>query len=216
MARGHRGLPRTLRGRRAALAVLAVAGLGIARLLAPAPPAGVEAADAPPPAPVEAPPPDVPVAATGPRAPVPEPAGAPPGPRGGALRASVDQATLARWEARVAREQAAQARFERGLEESQVRARDIDARVREALRRAELVPELLDGGHMTGLRIRSLEPGSALAETGLREGDLLVRIGEDRLDDPARLPRALADAGPDLTLCVRRGGRELCRDLALR
>lgn len=129
---------------------------------------------------------------------------------------NVDEETLARWETRVTRERAAQARFEEGLQSSEVRARDVDARVRAALSRAELVPELRDGGLMAGLRIRVLESGSPLAEAGLREGDLLVRIDDHRLDDPAALPRVLADAGPELSLCVARGGGELCRELALR
>lgn len=128
----------------------------------------------------------------------------------------IDDETSEIWRERLARQRAAQERFERGLEESQVRARDIDARVREALQRTVLEPELLDGGQMTGLRIRSIEGGSPLAEAGFREGDLIVRLDGEPLDDPYELPRLLSRAGPQLSLCVVDGSGELCRDLVLR
>ena len=154
----------------------------------------------------------------------PEPAGQPPvsaapEPERIAIRrplTDLDPETRARLEARLDRERAADERFEQGLEGSQVRGRDIDARVRDAFQRVDLEPELLDGGLMRGLRIRSVEGGSALHEAGFRAGDLLIRLDDRTLQDPAELPQILASAGPRLSLCALRGTTELCRELSLR
>jgi hypothetical protein len=128
----------------------------------------------------------------------------------------LDPETRARLEARLARERAAEARFAQGIERSQVRARDIDTRLREALERVDFEPELLDGGLMRGLRIRSIVGGSPLDEAGFRPGDLVVRLAGHPLEDPAELPEVLASSGPELSICARRGASEFCRDLVLR
>lgn len=146
-------------------------------------------------------------------APLPEPeldTAPPPGPD------SIDEATRRAWQRELEREHAAQERFERGREEAQVRARDIDARVRDALQRAVLVPEPLDGGRIRGLRIQSLEGGSPLAEAGFREGDLLVQLDGQPLQDPFDLPALLARAGPELELCAEGPAGAYCRELVLR
>lgn len=128
----------------------------------------------------------------------------------------LDAETHAALEERLAREYAAEQRFEQGLEASQMRARDVDARVRDAFRRVELEPELLEGGRIRGLRIRAVEGGSAFSEAGFRPGDLLTSLDGHPLEDPAELPALLGRLGPQLSVCARRGGSERCRELTLR
>lgn len=128
----------------------------------------------------------------------------------------LDPETRALLEARLERQRQAERRFQAGVEASQVRARDIDARVRAAFERIDLTPELLDDGFMRGLRIGSVQGGSPLGDAGFQAGDLLVRLDGRALDDPAALPEMLAGAGPELSLCAQRGGTEFCRDLVLR
>jgi hypothetical protein len=128
-----------------------------------------------------------------------------------------EQAALVEeWERRLEREKLADARFQRGLEESQLRARDVDARVQAAFSTLELEPEIEEQGLLRGLRIRAMEDGDALSQAGFRPGDVLVRIDDQPLDDPAVLPLAFANARPEMTLCAVRAGQELCRALRLR
>ncbi len=67
------------------------------------------------------------------------------------------------------------------------------------------------------VRVVAVSPGSPAAEAGMRPGDLILSLGEDRVPSTEVLSQALrARAGETVTLLLDRGGEELCLTVALR
>lgn len=69
---------------------------------------------------------------------------------------------------------------------------------------AELAPLDRRRG-LRGVRIERVDPGSAALKAGLREGDLLLAVGEVEVPDLSALSRVLRRAPEPLDLIVRRG-----------
>jgi serine protease Do len=76
-----------------------------------------------------------------------------------------------------------------------------------------LTPELAQSAGVEtggGVLVAAVQPGSPAARAGLQPGDVIVRFGEHRLQDPADLQRAvgLARPGTQATATVARKGSE--------
>lgn len=69
---------------------------------------------------------------------------------------------------------------------------------------AELTPQERRRG-LRGVRIERVDPGSAALKAGLREGDLLLALGEVEIPDLATLARVLRRSPEPLDLIIRRG-----------
>jgi len=77
------------------------------------------------------------------------------------------------------------------------------AHVARRLRRSVGLPD------RDGLLVRGVEDGSPAAGAGIREGDLVVRVGGTDVDDADGLLEAMAGAGGSIEVVVVRGAEEL-------
>lgn len=116
---------------------------------------------------------------------------------------------------RTRRQEIAAARFSQGVDEGNLEVDDLNRSVVSFFKTFELEPVLDDEAMMIGLEIKHIYASSPLQETDLVEGDLITRINDESLHDPAALPGLLEGLERDLSLCVDRDGSEVCQRLAL-
>jgi len=72
------------------------------------------------------------------------------------------------------------------------------------LTRPNAVPERYPGypGRERGLRVVEVAPGTPAADSGLRPGDVLLRVGAVEVDGLSAVRRAVTDAAPDQPIVV--------------
>jgi serine protease DegQ len=85
---------------------------------------------------------------------------------------------------------------------------------------APLTPELADSLGIKGARgaiVANIEPGSPAAKSGMKLGDVIMRIGERPVPDNATAMSAIAEAVPGKTLPVRvmRRGQEISLEVTV-
>lgn len=69
-------------------------------------------------------------------------------------------------------------------------------------------------GFVDGLRIAEMSRGNALARSGFRVGDRLVRLGGQPLVDPAQIAYTMIDLGAEFEVCAARETGSYCRIVA--
>ncbi len=106
-------------------------------------------------------------------------------------------------------------RFSAAVDETEIDVEDMNRSVVDLFATARLEPVLAEGGMIEGLEILDLDSGSPFLEAGLRPGDQITHLNGVNLYDPAELPGLLVRLEREVSLCVRRDARELCRTLSL-
>jgi type II secretory pathway component PulC len=109
----------------------------------------------------------------------------------------------------------AAARFRRGVQENRLTAEHVNRSVVRFFETLELRPVLEDDASIFGLEIRAVYDESPLRESGFRVGDVITRINDARLRDPADLPLLVSELERDFELCAVRDGAEICRRISL-
>lgn len=113
------------------------------------------------------------------------------------------------------KQQLAAARFSEGVDDGNFEVADLHRSVVSFFKTVELEPVLDDEAMIIGLELREIYDHSPLRETDLVVGDLITKINDERLHDPADVPAILEGLERDLSLCVDRDGSEVCRRITL-
>lgn len=113
------------------------------------------------------------------------------------------------------RQRAAADRFSTAVDEGGFEVEDLNRSVVSLFKTVELEPVLDDEAMIIGLELRHIYDSSPIRDTDLVVGDLITKINDERLHDPADVPALLGGLERDLSLCVDRSGSEVCRRISL-
>jgi hypothetical protein len=115
----------------------------------------------------------------------------------------------------VRRQELGRRRFASGVAESGVSAKQMDVAVVSLFETVDLEPVLDHEGMLEGLAVEDLDHDSPLLDAGFQRGDVITRIDDQPLRDPAEVPALLVALGRDVDFCGQRADEEICATVHL-